>query len=183
MKCPPLALCAALALTSPLCAQEPDGAPPRPPLLAAGTFAPDFAATAADGHAVKLSDFRGRFVLIDFWATWCGPCKAAMPHLEKIHRRFGDRGLVVLGVCVWDSPANFRSWLTRPEVPTTYRKVYDPAGQRSEQSIARRLYNVSGIPTFYLVDRNGVIRFAGVGSGVATEKSLAEALARAGFRE
>lgn len=178
-----LCVALALALAPALFAQQPGAAPPPPLLLAAGTVAPDFSASAADGHTVRLSDFRGRFVLIDFWATWCGFCKAAMPHVEKIHRRFGERGLVVLGVCVWDDPANFKTWKTKPEVPTTYLKVYDPAGKRFGQDIARRLYNVSGIPTFYLVDRSGVIRFAGVGASPTNEKNLDQALARAGFPE
>ena len=179
-----LVLAVSLALASSRAAPRPGAAPPpRPPLLATGTAAPDFAATAADGRVVKLSDFRGKVVLIDFWATWCGPCKAAMPHIETLHQRFKTRGLVVLGVCVWDDRARFDAWTTDPEVVTTYLKVFDPAGKSDGQDIARRFYHVSGIPTFYLVGRTGIILFAGVGASPTTESNLDQALARAGFHD
>src|SRR5689334_22756020 len=87
------AACAAFALVS--------SAADRPPLLAKGTAAPDFTAQRPDNSPVKLSDFRGKVVLVDFWSTWCGPCKATMPHMEKLHKKLEAQGLVVLGVCVW----------------------------------------------------------------------------------
>lgn len=154
---------------------------PRPPLLANGTAAPDFTAYAPGGKAVKLSDFKGKVVLVDFWATWCGPCKVTMPNMEKIHKKFGAQGLVVLGVCVWDTQAKFDQWQTSPEVKTSYLKIFDPAG-RDPQNIAKAKYSVSGIPTFYLVDKDGKILYSGVGSGPATESGLDKALAAAGFK-
>ncbi len=156
-------------------------APARPPLLAAGTTAPDFTAYAPDGKPVKLSDFRGQLVLVDFWATWCGPCKVTMPHMEKIHQKFGAKGLVVLGVCVWDTKQKFDGWQVSPEVKTSYLKVFDPAG-RAPENIAKHLYSVSGIPTFYLVDREGKILYSGVGAGPTTESGLDRALNQAGLK-
>jgi len=155
--------------------------PARPPLLAPGTTAPDFTANGPDGKPVKLSDFRGKFVIIDFWSTWCGPCKVTMPHMEKLHKKFGSQGLVVLGVCVWDTQQKFNSWQKSPEVKTSYLKVFDPAGGASD-NIAKKLYSVSGIPTFYLVDQAGKILYSGVGSGSATESGLDQALAQAGLK-
>ncbi|MBI5690312.1 MAG: TlpA family protein disulfide reductase [Verrucomicrobia bacterium] len=157
-------------------------AAPRPPLLANGTPAPDFTALKADNSPAKLSDFRGKVVLLDFWSTWCGPCKATMPHLEKLHQKLGSQGLVVLGVCVWDDRAKFDGWLKSPEVKTSYLKVFDPAARASADSIARKLYSVSGIPTFYLIDAQGKILFSGVGSGPKTEAGLNDALKQAGFK-
>jgi len=151
-------------------------------LLAAGTVAPDFSALRADNTPVKLSEYKGKVVLVDFQSTWCGPCKVSMPHLEKVHQKLKDQGLVVLGVCVWDDQAKFDGWLKKPEVPTSYLKVFDPAGKANANSIASKLYQVSGIPTFYLIGKDGKVLFSGVGSGKDTERALEKALVVAGFK-
>lgn len=69
---------------------------------AAESLAPAFSVRALDGKVVRLSDFRGRPVILDFWATWCGPCKASMPHLTTLQERYRERGLVVIGLSVDD---------------------------------------------------------------------------------
>jgi thiol-disulfide isomerase/thioredoxin len=153
----------------------------RPPLLAPGMQAPDFTAYTADKKPVKLSDFQGKIVLVDFWAPWCGPCKMTMPHMEKLHKKLGAQDFVVLGVCVWDTQTNFDKWQKSPEVKTSYLKVFDRAG-RDRNNIAQKLYSVSGIPTFYLIGKDGKILYSDVGAGPKTEAGLDKALASAGLK-
>ena len=77
-------------------------APPRP-AHARENQAPPFTVIDVDGRRVRLSDYRGRPVVLDFWATWCGPCRASMPHLSNLQQRYRGRGLIVLGLSVDDS--------------------------------------------------------------------------------
>jgi thiol-disulfide isomerase/thioredoxin len=165
-------------LTASLFAATP---PARAPLLAQGTAAPDFTVLTPDNKKVNLSDYKGSVVLVDFWATWCGPCLHAMPHMDKLHKKLAGQGLVVLGVCVSDERSNFDEWIAKPKVKTTYPLLYDPAG-RGANRISSKLYNVSGIPTFYVIDRDGKVAFAGVGAGPQTEASLDKALKKLGLK-
>ena len=104
-----------------------------------------------------------------------------MPHVEALHQQFQDRGLVVLGVCGWDSRAKFDEWQLFPEVTTTYRMLFDPAGRNHATSIAAG-YKVSGIPSFFLVGRDGKIILGAVGNSDATKQQLDDALAAAGVK-
>ena len=135
---------------------------PPPPLLAVGTPAPDFAATAPDGSTVHLSDFKGKTVVLDFWSTWCGPCQMSMPHLEKVYSQVKDKNVAVLGVCVWDDKAAYDKWVTDKKGTYDFPTAFDPAG-RGPSSIASKLYHVSGIPTQYVIDKDGNIAASTVG--------------------
>ena len=135
----------------------------RPKLLAIGTIAPDFSATTADGKAVHLSDFKGKPVVLDFWSTWCGPCQRSMPHLEKVYEQVKDKDVVVLGVCVWDDKAAYDKWVAAKKGVYTFMTAFDPAGRDNDTSIANQLYNVSGIPTQYVIDKDGKVAASSVG--------------------
>jgi len=125
-------------------------------LLAPGTAAPDFTAAHLDGRVMKLSDLRGKIVVLDFWATWCIPCIRSMPHVQKtIGKSPLAADIVWLGVCVWDDLASFRRWVPLNDARYAFTKVFDDAGKDKAAGIASKLYRVTGIPTIYVIDRDG----------------------------
>ena len=86
---------------------------PRPELLKAGVQAPNFTAEKWGGGDLKLSDYRGKVVVVDFWATWCGPCMASMPHIETVNKAVAGQDVVVLGICVWDAKDAYTAWIPK----------------------------------------------------------------------
>jgi peroxiredoxin len=121
-----------------------------------GKQAPDFALEDSDGKVVRLADFKGRAVILDFWATWCGPCREALPVLELLHRTFAGRGLVVLGVNTEDAQIA-RGFLRKEGY--TIRSLAD-AKERVTSA-----YKVVPLPTTVVIDREGRIAFYQVGAG------------------
>jgi thiol-disulfide isomerase/thioredoxin len=133
---------------------------PAPP--GAGRAAPSFRAATAAGGADGLAEHAGQVVLIDFWATWCPPCVASMPALERLQRKYRDRGLVVLGMNQEpDDLPSVRAFVAANQL--TLPVLID------QGSIARS-YGVFSYPTSFLVDRAGLIRT--VHHGPAGEAAL-----------
>lgn len=145
--------------------------PPKPPLIP-GSPAPNFAFREfRSGSTLSLSDFRGKVVLLDFWATWCTPCMLALPALLEIYEEFHAQGFEIIGVSL-DESAEALS-----HVLSTYGIRWPVAfeGKRWDNSLAA-LYRVYQIPTLFLLDKKGLIRYRDV-KGEALRKVVAELLA------
>ncbi len=129
-----------------------------PKLLEPGTIAPDFEAVRLNGSKVKLSDYKGSVVILDFWSTWCGPCQASMPHTQAVYEATKDQGVKVLGVCEWDDKAAFDKWVPENK-QYTFDFAYDTttANVRPRKGICSTSYNVVGIPTMYLIGKDGKV--------------------------
>ena len=154
---------------------------PRGQMLKVGAMAPDFTSQTLDGKNVKLSDFKGQVVILDFWATWCGPCMAAMPHTQEVAKQYKDQGVVVLANCTSDTRAKFEDWVTRNQ--STYPDILwtHDVNERKPERASAKLYGVGGIPTQFIIDRTGKIVDIVVGYQKG-EVILDAALAKAGIK-
>lgn len=148
------------------------------PLLANGTMAPDFIAQDIHKKPIKLSELRGKVVVIDFWASWCGPCKAAMPHNQEVMRKLQAQGLPVVMLAVDDGESReaFDVWVKKQSVRlSALTFAYVP----SKEDVSGKQFKAIAIPTQYVLDRKGVIRasFVGFDGPNALEKAIRAALA------
>src|SRR5262245_25756313 len=131
--------------------------------VSAGQPAPDFALANPGGQTVRLSDFRGQPVVVNFFATWCGPCKEELPRFQAAYQRYRDRGLQVILVDLKESPADVGAFASRSGLSLPI--VVDERG-----TVAAERYRLTGLPTTIFVDATGVIR--GVQTGPLSEEAL-----------
>ncbi len=118
-----------------------------------GLEAPDFTLKDREGKEVSLSSLRGRLVLVDFWASWCKPCRASMPGLKDLYRKYHDKGFEILGVSV-DSSAE--PWMQAvAEDGTPWIHVLDESQGKNRPTKAAQLYGVHAVPSFFLIDPEG----------------------------
>ncbi len=150
--------------------------PPAPVLLANGVAAPDFTVQDKDGKPVKLSDYKGKVVVLDFWATWCGPCQQSLPHTQAVAKQFAAQGVTVLAVNVSDSKDAFLKWLPQHPEYDAITFAIDPSPP--DKSVAATLYGVDGIPTQYVISKDGKIATHFVGYNGPTD-DLANAVTAA----
>jgi len=129
-------------------------AAPSAPVLAAGDAAPgpapDFVLDSNTGKPVKLSGYKGQVVMINFWATWCGPCREEMPLLESIYKQYKKQDFTLLSVNVEPDPKGATDWLKK--TPVSFPVLYDV------KSDVSNLYKVAVMPSSYFVDKKGNLR-------------------------
>jgi len=156
--------------------------PARPALLAAGVQAPEFSAEKWGGGVTRLSNYKGKIVLLDFWATWCGPCRRSMPHLQKVYNAVKSQGVVVLALSVWENAKkDYEEWVPANRAAYSFDFAYDPAGGGAE-NIAKKLYNVSSIPTTYVIGKDGKVVAGIVGFSGDNDHRIGDALKGLGIR-
>jgi len=122
----------------------------RPPAPQTGFAAPDFTLETREGETVSLSDLRGQVVLLNFWATWCPPCRAEMPAIQKVYDQYADQGFTVLAVDVGEGDAQVAAFADE-------RGLSFPILMDRDGAISTR-YQVRAMPSTFFIDREGVIR-------------------------
>ena len=129
----------------------PTGAEAIPPRV--GELAPDFQLTLVDGSHVRLSELRGQVVVLNFWATWCVPCRAELPLLDRYYRLRRDAGLRVLAVTTEDTLPLYQ-----------LHRLFDAMAIPSARAIRGPYGSLGGVPTNFVIDRAGRVRYAAAGA-------------------
>jgi thiol-disulfide isomerase/thioredoxin len=127
------------------------GSTTPPAALAMGAAAPTFQLDSMAGNKVNLSDLRGKVVLLNFWASWCGPCRKEMPILEQLHKQYQSKGVTLVGVNVEPDSQDALKWLK--VTPVSFPILFD------RDSSVSKLYQVEGMPNTVILDRKGKVRF------------------------
>ena len=128
--------------------------------------APDFTLKSLEGSNLRLEEYRGQVVLLNFWASWCGPCRQEMPLLDRLHHRYEDTGFAVLGVNVEGEVAPAQEIVDKTNV--TFPILIDDGQKVSE------LYNLQAMPSTVVIDRDGVVRYIHLGYKPGDEAKYVE---------
>ena len=136
--------------------------------------APDFSLPDASGESVALADFKGQVVLINFWASWCGPCREEMPLLDELSARYAPLGFAMLGVNVEEDSSAANGFLSG--TPVSFPVLYD------RENTVSKLYDVIAMPSTVIVDRAGQIRYIHHGYEAGNEQDYQDQI-RALIRE
>ena len=123
---------------------------------ASGNVAPDFTVTDLDGRKLTLSDFKGKVVLLDFWATWCAPCRTEIPHFVEMQNEYGPQGFQVIGISMDDDAKPVREFYQQ------FKLNYPVAV--GDDKLAERFGGVLGLPVNFIIDREGRIHSKHLGA-------------------
>jgi peroxiredoxin len=129
--------------------------------LQTGAPAPAFQLNSSTGKPLALADFRGQIVLLNFWASWCGPCRQEMPILEQLNHQYHAKGVTLLGINVEPDSAAAVDWLKA--TPVTFPILFDTDSKVS------KLYEVAGMPNTVIIDRKGQVRYIHRGYAAGAE--------------
>jgi thiol-disulfide isomerase/thioredoxin len=138
------------------------------PRRARENFAPDFTATTADGEYIDSDELRGKIVLVDFWGTWCGPCRESIPALASLAKKFSKDPFVLLSVDWGDEPGVWRTFIEKNKM--TWPQHQDRTGK------VQRAFQVRSYPTYVLIDHEGVVRYRSTGYSDYVEGMIAGAI-------
>ena len=143
----------------------------RPELVRA-RMAPAFAVTTGDGQHISMDDLQGKVVLVDFWATWCGPCREALPHIREVAKKFQGQPLVILSVSLDDDEAKWKEFVAKNEM--TWPQYRDG----SFTGPVSKMFGVEAIPHTFTIDADGVLQDEHIGDA-SIEGKLKKLLAHA----
>ncbi len=151
--------------------RQPGPPPPSklPPAPEVGRLAPDFTLIDLEGDSVTLSDFQGKAVFINFWATWCPPCRAEMPEIEAVYQEYKSKDVVVIGVDLLEAESEVRQYVKQGGYSWIF--LIDTTGEVVNN------YGVAAIPTSFFLDKEGIIRAVNVGA--MTKRVMESKLAKA----
>ena len=153
--------------------------------LQPGVAAPDFVSKDATGQEIHLGKIKNKIVVLDFWATWCGPCMKSMPHTQEVAKKYKDQDVIVLAVCTSDTSANFAKWVAaKRSLYPNISFTCDPNERGSatyDDRAAQKLYGVRGIPTQFVIGKDGKIAGTFVGYHDGDDR-LEKALAKLGVK-
>ena len=138
-----------------------------------GKPALDFKAVDLNGEALSLEKYRGKIILLDFWATWCPPCIKEMPHLKQTYAKFKNQGFIIIGISVDRGLAPLKTFISEENI--TWPQHFDNGGQISQ------MYNITHIPTTFLIDGKGIIQAVNL-KGNALEAAIAQFVIENSYR-
>ena len=125
--------------------------------LATPVAVPDFTLEDMDGESYTLSDYRGKVVMVNFWATWCPPCRRELPSMETLYQAFKDDSFTILAINQWESPDHVFAYMGQLEVFPSFPIIFD------RDSAVSQTFGVKGLPTTVLIDKRGRVVYRAVG--------------------